>query len=292
MMQIFPDMPGIKVGATSLAIDYNIIGAPVSGDPSQDYQFVRAAVLAYVPVSNAPPGATYAWPRRGFDLKENGWGCWKCTVQWASLSYQYALKIGGSSQQVRCDKSVVTAYDGQISVPPELAAGTNGAAVGWDGRTIHGTSIYIPTVSWTESVEIPISQYSFDYEDAVNAVNQSPVNQSEFRGYHSGDVLFHGMQSQLSTQNPDFVTAVYEFEQSLGNRGDANSLPKLNIGGITGIVKDGWDFVDVKWQTVVSSGNNTCVQKADYVLVHRMYDRSDFSPLNIGTSEALPMWGG
>ena len=32
--------------------------------------------------------------------------------------------------------------------------------------------------------------------------------------------------------------------------------------------------------------------KAQYVLIHRVYDRSDFSALNIGTGETLPLWGG
>lgn len=291
-LQIFPDMPGIKVGANSLSIDYNVIGAPVSGDPSADYRFVRAAVLDYVPKSNAPPGVSYAWPRRAFELKEAGWGVWKATVQWAALSVQYALKIGGSQQQIRADKSVVHAYAGSIAVPDALTAGTNGAAVGFDGRTIHGASIYVPTRSWTESVEIPISDYTFDYEDQVGFISQSPVNEAEFRGWHAGDVIFHGMQSQLSTQNPDFVTAVFEFEMSPGNRSGTGQLPLLSVGGITGIEKDGWDYLDVKWNPALDSTSPTTIMKAEYALVHRLLDRSDFTPLNIGTSESLPIWQG
>ena len=293
-MQIYPDMPGYKVTATTLAIDYNIIQAvDILGNPL-DYTAVRAALLAYAPVSNAPPGATYAWPRRGLDLKETGWGVWKATIQWASLSYQYALKIGGSSQQIRCDKSLVKEYDDPAAPAgstPSFHAGDEGRPIGWDGRSVHGTSIYVPTRTWTESVEIPISSYSFDYEDAVAKINAAPVNSASFRGYDPGEVLFQGMQAQLSTQNPDFVSASYEFSQS-DNRNAANNN-QITVDGIENIDKDGWDYFDVHYTPQIQAASPGFFgPKAQFVLIHRVYDRSDFKGLNIGTSEALPLWGG
>jgi hypothetical protein len=288
-MQIYEDMPGAQATATTFSITYNITGAPVTGNPTNDYNTVRALVLAYAPVSNAPPGALYAWPRRGLDLKEAGWGCWKATVQWGSLNYQYALKIGGASQQIRCDKSLTHIYSDPAAPAAEWTAGDDGVPIGWDGRSVHGCSIYIPTRSWTETVEIPIGQYSFDYEDDVDNVNESPVNQNSFRGYDPGEVIFHGMQVQLDAKNPDSVTAVYEFERT-PNRSVANGNA-ITIDGIDNIEKDGWDWLDVHYAPQVPTGALQVIPKAQYVLIHRVYDRSDFSDLNIGTSEALPMWG-
>jgi hypothetical protein len=289
-MQIFPDMPGAKATATSFSITYNIIQAPVSDDPSSEYNAVRAALLAFVPVSNAPPGAVYAWPRRALELTEAGWGAWKATVTWASLSYQYALKIGGAQQQVRCDKTLTQLYHDPAVTPPAYNPGDAGRPIGWDGRSVHGCSIYVPTRTWTESVEIPISQYSFDYEDQVAAVENAPVNSLPFRGYNPGEVRFAGMNAQLSTQNPDFVTAAYEFEQT-DNRSVALGNA-ITIDGITGIEKDGWDYLDVHYETVVDTAAQLAVPRAQYVLIHRVYDRTDFTPLNIGTGEALPVWQG
>ena len=292
-MQIFEDMPGAKATATSFSIDYNIIQAPVSGNPTNDYNFVRAALLAYAPVTNTPPGATYAWPRRGLDLKESGWGCWKATIQWASLTYQYALKIGGSSQQIRCDKSLTKMYtdpDAPSGATPDYSDGDSGRPIGWDGRSVHGCSIYVPTRSWTESIQIPISDYSFDYEDTVAGIMNAPVNSSSFRGYDPGEVLFRGMNAQLDTGNPDFVNAAYDFEQT-DNRNTANGNA-IQCDNISDISKNGWDYFDVHYAPTVPSGVNVMVPQALYVLVHKVYDRSDFSGLNIGTSESLPLWGG
>ena len=40
----------------------------------------------------------------------------------------------------------------------------------------------------------------------VFGVASQPVNGQSYRGYEYGSVLFKGMQSQLSTKNPNFVT--------------------------------------------------------------------------------------
>jgi len=301
-LQIFEDMPGARVTATSLSIDYNITGAQVSGNPSQDYQAVRAALLAYAPRTNSPPGALYDWPRRGLDLKEAGWGVWKATIQWASLIYQYALKIGGSQQQVRCDLTLTNIFsDSGLpsgTAPSAYSAGYKGAAIGWDGRSVHGCSIFIPERTWTESVEIPISDYSFDYEDQVAALMATPVNSKLFRGYYPGEVRFVGMQAQLSTQNPDYVTGAFEFSQScnadLAGNNTTGTDTRITIDNISNIVKAGWDYLDVHYTAPqYSSGAPSMYPpKAAYVLVHRVYNQGDFTPLNIGTSEALPLWQG
>lgn len=284
-MQIFVDNPGVRITATSVEWDYNIIEAA-----GLDYWTVRAALLAVAPISNAPPGATYAWPRRGLSLKEIDctMGVWKATITWSSLNYQYALKIGGQQQTVRADKFVVKGYAaGGATIPAAFADNNKGVVIGWDGRSVHGTSIYVPQRTWTESVEIPLSDYTFDYEDRVAAIDEAPVNSEPFRGYDPGEVLFLGMQAQLSTQNPDFVSAAFEFTRS-PNRNAANGND-LTVGTITGIDKDGWDFLDPFFQPTVDVN---LIPSPTYVLIHRMYDRSNFADLNIGTDENLPLWQG
>ena len=288
-MQIWEDQPEYKVTGTSITAAYNIAGAMDIFGNLFDYTAVRALLLAFAPVSNAPPGSLYAWPRRGMELNEIGAGIWKATVTWASLNYQYAVEIGGSSQQIRCDLSVVNSYPGNIAVPGIVAKGTNGAPVGFDGRTVHGASIYVPTRTWTEGVEIPASQYTFDYEAKVAALNSAPVNSSSFRGFNAGDVLFQGMQASLATSNPDFVSASFKFSQCQGNH--AANGNALTVGGIKNIEKDGWDYLDVKYQATVDPTANTIVPGVDYVVVHRLYQRSNFSVLNIGTGQNLPLWG-
>ena len=251
---------------------------------------VRAALLNYAPLSNSPAGAIYAWPRRAMTLEEveATSGIYKASITWASLSYQYAFKVGGQQQQIRCDISLTNSY-GNVPGDPMFVPGAKGTVIGWDKRTVHGCSIYVPVVTWTESIEVPASQWSFDYEAKVTAMNQAPVNNATFRGYPAGDVLFQGMQANASTQNPDFVTASYEFSMSKGNYVASGNA--LTIGSITNIEKAGWDWLDVCYIFDKSQDETHILAFPDYVLVHQVYHRSSFAVLNIGTGTNLPLWG-
>ena len=298
-MEIYQDMPGCRASATSLSIDYNVIGAPVTGNAANDEASVRAALLAFAPVTNSPPGATYAWPRRALEIRENGWAAWKATITWAVLNYQYSFKIGGSSQQIRADRALAGFFKdpGRPSTDfPAYTAGTDkGRPIGWDGRSVHGCSIWVPTTSWNESVEIPQAQYTFDYEDEIGAVGMAPLNNAPFRGYPAYCVRFNGANTNVSTQNPDFVTATFDFEFSPPADSSGNWLPSITIDGITGIVKNGWDFLDVSYPTgpqIPPGCTAGQPPKALYVLTHVVYQNSDFGKLNIGTAEALPAWQG
>ena len=174
---------------------------------------------------------------------------------------------------------------------PNYAAGDKGRPIGWDGRSVHGCSVWVPTVSWTETVEIPAAQYGFDYQQTVAKIAFSPVNQNAFRGYAAGQVLFQGFNAQYDAKNPDFVTGAYEF--SAGPSYGGGGLPAITIDDIANITKAAWDWLDVHYQPQCPSGS-TAMQppKANFVLTHRVYDSSDFSGLNIGTGETLPVWGG
>ncbi len=215
-------------------------------------------------------------------------GIYKASITWASLSYQYAFKLGGQQQQIRCDISLTNSY-GNVPGDPSLVPGAKGTVIGWDKQAVHGCSIYVPLVTWTESIEVPASQWSFDYEAKVTAMNQAPVNNATFRGYPAGDVLFQGMQANASTQNPDFVTASYEFSMSKGNYVASGNA--LTIGSITNIEKAGWDFLEVSYTYDKSQDGTRILAFPDYVLVHQVYHRSSFAVLNIGTGTNLPLWG-
>ena len=109
-MQIYEDMPGAVATATTFSVTYNITGALFTGNPTSDYQTVRAALLAYAPVSNAPPGAALRLAAAGFGPQGSRLGHLEGHRPWASLNYQYAVKIGGGNQQIRCDKSLSDIY--------------------------------------------------------------------------------------------------------------------------------------------------------------------------------------
>jgi hypothetical protein len=282
MMEIYADMPGYSAGANDISLDYNIIGALDAANRPLDYAFVRAALCAFAPVSNAPPGSVYAWPRRGLDLKESGWGTWKAKITWAALNYQYAVKIAGQQQHIRASRETVHKYG---TNPPDTHQ-----AIEWDGHSVHGCSIYVPTKTWTETVEIPAAEYSFDYEDQVETLMFAPVNGAPFRGKPKGSVLFLGMNASMSTQNPDFVQAAYEFCFTPNNSVAGGNA--LTIGSVTNIEKEGWQYLWVYYAPTVDATAKAMAPKALNVFVEQVYNYGDFAALNIGTGKTLPLWQG
>jgi hypothetical protein len=284
--EIFDDNPSFKLTATSIQQGYNIVGAD-----GMSAAAVTMALLNYAPATNAPPGSNYVWPISAvtMDEVEATTGTWHATITWSSLNYQVAWKVGGQQQQVRADISIYQPYGAQI--PTAFAAAAKGQPIGWDGRNVHGCSIYVPQLDWTESVEIPAYQFTPDYVDNVFAVAMAPVNGQSYRGYEYGSVLFKGMQSQLSTKNPNFVSAAFEFSMS-PNYGTPAGQPALTVGSITGIVKQGWDYLDPFFTPQVDNGANRVIPQPQYVLIHTVYNRSNFANLNIGTDQNLPLWQG
>ena len=285
-MLILPDNPGCQLTQTSVAQDWTVTGAG-----GLDEWTVRAAILATVPQTNAPPSSPYAWPIRGLQLKEReaSTGVWKFSVTWGTLVYQVSGKIGGQQQQVRTSKIVSQIYGS--GYPSEWSAGDQGRPIGWDGRTVHGCSIYAPQETWTESVEIPVGDFTGDYKQAVRGVARAPVNSAAFRAFAAGEVLFLGMQYQASTQTPDFISASFEFSASANADPDADPPTPITIGSMS-ISKVGWDYLDVHFAAGVDAAAKTMEPKPDYAVVHRVYSQSDFAGLNIGTDDSLPLWEG
>jgi hypothetical protein len=290
-MQILPDNPGYQLTANSISQDWTITGAG-----GVDEWTVRSALLATVPPTNAPPSSGYAWPIRSLSLKEReaSTGVWKFSITWGVLSYQVSGKIGGQQQQIRANKQITDIYGTTTGAATAWTNGAAGTPIGWDGRTVHGCSIYVPQETWTESVEIPIGDFTPQYKQTVRAVARKPVNLTPFRGLQENEVLFLGFQYQVSTQNPDFVSASFEFSaspnycQSDGSGADS----RLTIDGIGEITKNGWDYLDAHYAVAADPTNPVLIPKADYVITHRVYWQSDFSGLNIGTDDALPVWQG
>jgi hypothetical protein len=287
-LDIFPDNAGYQLSANSISQDWTILGAA-----GMDEWQVRAALLAIVPSTNGPPDSDYAWPRRGLNLKERETttGVWKFSVTWGTLVYQVSGKIGGQQQQVRTSKFLRNIFGDATKAPSTWTSGAAGVPIGWDGRTVHGCSIFVPMETWTESVEIPIADFTTDYKNAVRAVTRSPVNDATFRGLDPGEVLFLGLQYQISTQNPDYVTGAFEFSASQGLKQADGSW--IKIGAIDHISKQGWDYLEPHMPVAVDPTNPVMVPTPDYVLIHQVYLSSDFSTLNIGTDDDnLPLWQG
>ena len=282
MIQVFLDNPCISHTQTSITARYNVLGAT-----DMDDRMVRSVVLASVPkYVSWPMGSALPWPVRNLDLQEAGpnGNVWKATITWGVLNAQLAFELGGKQEHVRQNLATLATY----MLAGEAQANIH-QAVGWDGKTVHGVSIYVPSLTWSETVEVPVEGITQDYVRKLEAIAAAPVSLHAFRGREPEEVLFLGASGTISTANPEYMTLTFKFAFEKNRTvagGDA-----ITIGGIVAIEKFGWEYIDVLYKTEADDAAHAMVPVPKQVTRHMLYRRSDFKDLNIGVGKTI-IWGG
>ncbi len=155
-------------------------------------------------------------------------------------------------------------------------------AIGVDGDSVQGVDIVTPALQWTESYDVPSTYVTPNYIKRV-AFLTGTVNNSSFRTFLAGEVLFmgcSGSQEWDSEKGDGPWNLQYKFVAS-PNAGPNQTLPSLRVGDITGIEKKGHEYMWVRYEDGVASGN--LYKKPKHVYVNELYAAANFAQLGIGT---------
>jgi hypothetical protein len=155
-------------------------------------------------------------------------------------------------------------------------------AIGVDGDSVSGVDIVTPSLQWTETYDVPSTYVDQTYIKRV-AFRTGTTNNAAFRTFLAGEVLFLGCSGnqEWDEEKGDGPWSLsYKFVAS-PNAGVGQTLPPIEIGTITGIEKKGHEYLWVRYENSVSSGN--VLKKPRYVYVNQVYASSDFADLGIGT---------
>jgi hypothetical protein len=229
----------------------------------EDEAAVAAAIEATAP-------ATYNdLVLRSYEISERlSDDTWLVTVKYDQLGpddegYTEDVNVDATTetQHVNQSLSVVNSY-ALSGTPPD----SNGA-IGFDGEKVNGVDIIVP------KRDFEITQY-FDNEEYLGYEASwltlvGSVNSDNYRGWLAGEILFRGFTSRLRGTDLKWEVT-FKFSHSPNETG-------LTIGGITGVAKDGWDYLDVRYASDVSQ--NSLIQKPVNVYVHRVYPRESFADL-------------
>lgn len=177
----------------------------------------------------------------------------------------FSFELGGGTAKILVSKEVIASY----GTSPPTCDGSIGATA--DG--VEGCEIFVPSYSWSEIWRFNPADADATYRNKVKALLAAPVNNATFRGYPAGEVLFMGATGSQTGQNETEVT--FKFSQS-------PNVTSLTVGGLTGIAKKGWEFLDQRFTEAVV--NNILVKTLQFIYIHRVYDSGDFTTLNIGTA--------
>ncbi len=171
--------------------------------------------------------------------------------------------------------------DQRYAAPGAPAAPTLGGAIGVDGDSVNGVDIVIPSLTWTETYDVPHRYVTAIYIKSIGQLTGT-VNNAAFRTFPAGEVLFmgcSGSQEWDSDKGDGPWSLSYKFAQS-PNAGNGQTLPAITVGDITGITKRGHEYMWIRYEDNVSS--NTLIKKPRSVYVNRVYRQADFSLLGIG----------
>jgi len=172
-----------------------------------------------------------------------------------------AFDTGGGTQHITQSIQTVGRYGSSAS--HQL-----GGAIGYDGENVAGVDITIPVWNWQETHYLSAAQLNAPVYYALTGM----VNADNFRGYFPGEVLFLGASGQKRGEGKWELT--FKFAAS------PNSV-NLSVGSLTGISKNGWEYLWVQYAEDVDATAKVRIKKPVAVYIEKVYDSGPFSSLGI-----------
>ena len=159
---------------------------------------------------------------------------------------------------------------GKYALPGARANDYEGA-IGYDGESVQGTDIMVPTFQFTQQRILPIETVTFGFVRALFYLT-GRVNSGAFLGFETGEVLFLGAGGTRSPEGDWDLT--YRFAAS-------PNVKNLTVGKIRGINKRGWEYLWVRYMD--SKDANVLVKVPFEAYVEEVYQAGNFNILGIGS---------
>jgi hypothetical protein len=179
-------------------------------------------------------------------------------------------------------------------------------AIGVSGNQVQGCEKYVPSMSWTETWNIPSrilleappprdglprhpterdlfegKSYIDLVRSMVGKVNRDdPIDTrshapKKWRNFNAGEVLFMGARFSINA-GASTASVALAFSQR-------DNMSNFYVGGVQVANKAGWDHLWVEYETLAQNGGGGVWQRPRYVWVAQIYERRDFCDLLIGS---------
>lgn len=279
--------------------------------PSSDEQAVRAAVVLDTTVSYW--GTLF---RSAIRLDHRGGGYWNCEVDYAPIPPGEAIQTPGFEPGAGAggDQPAPAAPDPGAPLGPGFRLSTVGgttkiyqnlktvkiqrslaAIAAGRGERDHYGAINVTDDNGAEGLDIVsrTGEWSIDVRRPTVTLNYFKqlffttgcVNSELFWGFDPGELLYLGAELQY-TAPVWSVSHKFAYEPNRNNlvvSEDANGVPQITIPGL----KEGWDYVEVSYYPDLAppagGGPNVKVMRPEQAVVHRVYRRTNFDRLEIGS---------
>jgi hypothetical protein len=217
------------------------------------------------------------WPYRSYRLTFQGGDVWRGEADFgygSTGATRVTFTTRGGTRHIT-QSFVQHSYS-----PTEEEAPDYQNAINVNGDSVEGVDVVSPVLHFTEEHWLPYtSVVQPTYMNNLVGLTGT-VNNDVFRGFQAGEVLFHGADgayevSIVAEPDPDLkVPVTYEFSAS-------PNLADLAVGDITGVAKQGHDFLWVRYKEDTSDDEKHLVKVPAFVYVEKVYEDGNFDDLGI-----------
>jgi hypothetical protein len=225
-------------------------------------------------LSTAAPATYNGLVRQTRSIERISEDIWRGTVHYGRKepaetgSVTWEFDTTGGTQKITHSKQTVASY-----APPGKTAPDFQGAIGVTKDSVEGVDITVPVFSFSLQATLADSVVTPAYRLTLFTLT-GKVNSAAFWGFARGEVLFLGASG--TKRNKEAWEITYKFAASPNVTG-------LSIGPITGISKEGWHYLWVRYAEDEDATAKRVVQRPLAVYVERVYDYGDFSLLGLGT---------
>ena len=181
----------------------------------------------------------------------------------------------GSSPRVRFSTGGgnlhITQSLGTKSYVSSGSAPDHGGAIGVTSEGVQGVDILVPNTQWSETHRFNDTKVSTAYiKTLANATGRT--NKADFREFAAGEVLFLGAEGGKINDSAWEITFNFAASPNI----------TTTIAGISGIQKNGWEYLWIQHEEKEDTAAKRIVRKAIAVYVEQVYFEADFAVLDIG----------
>lgn len=181
----------------------------------------------------------------------------------------YQFDTSGGTQHITQALATIGTY-----VPAGAGVPDFHGAIGATLDSVEGVDIVIPTYAFSETHYLAQSAVTGAYKAVLFSLT-GRVNNSVFRGFAVGEVLFLGASGSLKGDASDDPWEIsFKFAAS-------PNVTNLMIGSITVPAKEGWQYLWVRYEDTDDPAK-LLVKRPVAAVVQRVYEYGNFVGLGIG----------
>lgn len=198
---------------------------------------------------------------------------WAGSVKWGlrerpeTNDSSFSFDTSGGNQHITQSLQTMGMYAAAGATAPNYQG-----AIGVTESGVEGVDVTVPVYNFEETHYLPILFVTAAYKLTVFSLT-GKVNSAAFKGFAAGECLFLGASGSLRKHDQWELT--YKFSA-------APNVTGLSIGGgITGVTKDGWDYLWVRYRDEEDTAAKKLVRRPEAAYVERVYARADLNLLGI-----------